>query len=222
VAESRLHVIFDVDGTLVDSNDAHAQAWVDALAETGRTVPFERVRGLIGKGGDKVLPELTGLSDDSPEGERISARRKDLFKTRFLPGLRPLNGARDLVAHLASRGHPLGIATSAQPEELDPLLATAGVGEFFVHRTSSGDAQRSKPDPDIVRAALARMQVDAGAAVMIGDTPYDVAAAARAGVRTIALRSGGWADEDLAGAAEIYDDCAHLLREYERSILASA
>jgi HAD superfamily hydrolase (TIGR01509 family) len=216
------YVLFDVDGTLVDSNDAHARAWVEGLAEAGYKVPFDRVRTLIGKGGDKVLPELTGLAEESEEGQRISTRRREIFRDAYLPHLAALPGARDLVAYLKDHGHVVGIATSAKEEELQALLERAGVADLFEHRASSGDADRSKPDPDIIHAALARTHAEPSTAVMIGDTPYDITAATRAGVRTIAFRSGGWKDEDLRGAAAIYDDPAHLRREYAGSILAHA
>jgi HAD superfamily hydrolase (TIGR01549 family) len=214
-----VHIIFDVDGTLVDSNDQHASAWMDALAEAGFRVEFARVRSLIGKGGDKVLPELTGLPEDSPRGQRISTRRSEIFREQYLPARRGFAGARALVERLRADGHQLGIATSAKEEELQGLLQAAHVDDLFEHRASSKDADRSKPDPDIIQAALDRMDAKASNAIMIGDTPYDLAAAARCGVRAIAFRSGGWRDADLAGAIAIYDGPAHLLREYERSAL---
>jgi len=213
-------VIFDVDGTLVDSNDAHAAAWVTALAEAGVRVDKAHVRRLIGEGGDKLLPQVTGLSEDSPRGERIGERRAEIFRTRYLPNLRPFRGARALVMLLRARGHEIGVATSAKPDELEPLLRIAEVDDLIRLRTSSGDADRSKPDPDIVQAALKRMGCRPDDAIMIGDTPYDVEAARRAGVATIALRCGGWPDENLAGAVAIYDDPEDLRVNYERSPLA--
>jgi len=216
-----VHVIFDVDGTLVDSNDQHAMAWVDSLAEAGYDVPFERVRALIGKGGDKVLPELTGESDHSPHGQALSARRSAIFREKYLPRVTGLPGARALVERLRGDGHQVGIATSAKEQELDALLRIANVQDLFDHRASSDDADRSKPDPDIIQAALQRMGAHAPDAVMIGDTPYDIAAASRAGVRAIAFRSGGWADADLSDAVAIYDGPEHLWKEYGTSILGA-
>jgi HAD superfamily hydrolase (TIGR01509 family) len=215
-------VIFDVDGTLVDSNDAHAAAWVTALAEAGFRVEQAHVRRLIGKGGDKLLPQVTGLSEESREGKRISSRRAEIFKTRYVPHLRPFRGARALVRLLRDRGHEVGVATSAKPEELEPLLRIAEVDDLIRLRTSSGDAERSKPDPDIVQAALDRMECRPEDAIMIGDTPYDVEAAGRARVATIALRCGGWPDEDLAGAIAIYDDPEDLRVHYAESPLAGS
>jgi HAD superfamily hydrolase (TIGR01509 family) len=210
-------VIFDVDGTLVDSNDAHAQAWVEALADHGRHVEFTRVRPLIGMGGDKLLPAVAGLEADSAEGEAITGRRKEIFLRRFLPRLQPTRGARDLLERLHDDGLKLYVATSAKEEELEPLLRVAGAERFMEATTSSDDANRSKPDPDIVAAALRRTGVAKHEAIMIGDTPYDVEAALRAGVNVIALRAGGWRDRDLKGALAVYDDPADLLNHYELS-----
>ena len=212
-------VIFDVDGTLVDSNDAHAHAWVDALAEAGHDVAFGRVRPLIGMGGDKVLPELVGLDEDSPEGKRIAKRRGEIFRTRYFPAVQGLPGAQELVSHLVREGHALAVASSARREELEDLLRCAAVARLIKLRTSSSDTEDSKPDPDVVHAALTQLGVDASEAIMIGDTPYDIEAAGRAGVETIAFRSGGWPDKDLKGAVAIYDGPAHLRREYEGSPL---
>jgi len=212
-------VIFDVDGTLVDSNDAHAHAWADALAEAGYDVAFGRVRPLIGMGADKVLPELVGRDVDSPEGKRIAKRRGEIFRTRYFPAVQGLPGAQALVSHLVGEGHALAVASSARKEELQDLLRCAGVDRLINLRTSSSDTDDSKPDPDVVHAALKQLGADAFEAIMIGDTPYDIEAAGRAGVETIAFRSGGWSDKALKGAIAIYDGPAHLRREYERSPL---
>jgi phosphoglycolate phosphatase-like HAD superfamily hydrolase len=215
-------VIFDVDGTLVDSNDAHAHAWVDSLAEAGHDVAFERVRPLIGMGADKVLPELVGIKDESPEGKRLAKRRGEIFRERYFPAVQGLPGSQELVSHLASQGHPIAVASSAQRDELDALLRCAGVERLIKLRTSSSDADASKPDPDVIQSALDDLGCAPSEAIMIGDTPYDIEAAVRAGVDTIAFRSGGWKDEDLRGAVAIYDGPAHLRREYERSPLLRA
>jgi len=212
-------VIFDIDGTLVDSNDAHAHAWVDALSEAGHPVAFTRVRPLIGMGGDKVLPELVGLAEDSPEGQRIAKRRGEIFRTRYFPAVQGIPGAQELVSHLVREGHALAVASSARKEELQDLLRRAGVDRLITQRTSSSDIDESKPDPDAVHAALKQLDVDASEAIMIGDTPYDIEAARRTGVETIAFRTGGWSDKDLAGAVAIYDGPAQLRREYESSPL---
>ena len=216
-------VILDVDGTLVDSNDAHARAWVDAFAEAGLHPGYERVRRAIGMGGDKLVPALTGLGVDgaeSKEAERLRDRRAEIFRERELAQIRPFPRVPELLARMRAEGLSIVVASSAREEELAPLLGKAGAPELANNATSSDDAEHSKPDPDIVAAALEKLGGDAGAAVMIGDTPYDVEAATRAGVATIALRTGGWSDAELRGAAAIYDDPADLLARFDDSILA--
>ena len=213
-------IILDVDGTLIDSNDAHAASWVDTLTEAGQDVPFARLRLMIGMGGDKLLPTATGIEIDSPEGERLASRRKEIFHEHYLPTLRALPGARALLERLRADGRELVIASSAQREELGAMLRQTGLDRLFEEETSSSDAERSKPDPDIVVAALEKSGADPHECVMIGDTPYDVEAALRAGVPIVGVRSGGWRAEELAGALEVWDGPADLLEHYERSALA--
>jgi HAD superfamily hydrolase (TIGR01509 family) len=212
-------VIFDIDGTLVDSNDAHAQSWADTFAEAGYEVPFESVRPLIGMGADKLLPQTIGVSHESEEGKRLIKRRSEIFRERYLPQLKPLKGSRDLVLRVRADGLKPVVATSAKDEELKALLNAARVDDLMEERATASDAKRSKPDPDIVHAAIEESGIPAGQLVMIGDTPYDVEAAARADIRTIAFRSGGWTDEALSGAVEIYDGPADLLAHYESSLI---
>jgi HAD superfamily hydrolase (TIGR01509 family) len=204
-------VLFDVDGTLVDSNDAHAHAWVAAFAESGIAVAFDAVRRCIGMGGDKLMPEVAGLDPESVTGKAVSHRRGEIFKARHLPHLKPFRDADRLVAAVKARGLTAVAASSAKKGELRPLLQVAGVEGLMDSATSSDDAEESKPDPDIVQAALTQTGAAAGAAVMIGDTPYDIEAATRAGVAAIAFRCGGWGDADLAGARAIYDGPWDLL-----------
>jgi HAD superfamily hydrolase (TIGR01509 family) len=184
-------VILDVDGTLVQSNDAHARAWVEALAEQGIDVPLEKVRRLIGMGGDKLLPEVAGIEEDSPLGQTISRRRRELFMRRYLPTLRPTPGAPELLRHLKEKGLRLVVASSATKDELQALLRVCGADKVISGKTSAAAADRSKPDPDIVHAALHDLKLPAEEAVMLGDTPYDVKSAHRAGVAVIAFRCGG-------------------------------
>jgi phosphoglycolate phosphatase-like HAD superfamily hydrolase len=215
-------VLLDVDGTLVDSHDAHARAWVDALQEHGRRVSLQRVRELIGKGGDNLLPEVAGVPADSAEGREIDRRRRAIFAQRYLPFVRPCTGARALLERLRREQLTVVVASSADRRELTPLLQRAGVVDLVDDDTSSDDADRSKPDSDVVTAALDRARLRAGDVVMIGDTPYDVEAARRSGIPIIALRCGGWGDRELAGATAIYNDPASLLEAYGRSPLGAA
>lgn len=210
-------VILDVDGTLVDSNDAHARAWVEALAEHDIEVEFEKVRTLVGMGGDKLLPEVSGIEEDTPEGERISKRRGEIFKQRYLPTLKAFPSTRELLQRMRDEGLKLVVASSAKEDELNPLLKIAGAADLVEEKTSSDDAENSKPDPDIVKAALDSSGLAADEVLMLGDTPYDIESASGAGVGVIAFRCGGWKDADLSGAVAIYDGPADLLSHYESS-----
>ncbi len=210
-------VLLDIDGTLIDSNDAHAQAWIDALARFGHEVPFERVRALIGKGGDKLLVETIGVDKDSPQGKQIDEHRARRFKEAYLPHLRAFPKAREVLESMREGGLRLVVATSAKREEMNALLEICRATDLLYERTSSDDAERSKPDPDIIEAALEKAGVGADAALMLGDTPYDIEAAKKGGVRTVAVRSGGWQDPDLHGAVAIYDDAADLWARYAQS-----
>src|SRR5919199_647454 len=207
-------IILDVDGTLVLSNDAHAQAWVDAYAESGYEVPFDKVRSLIGMGGDQLMPKIIpGLTKEEGDGKVISKRRKELIINHYGPTLAATKGAGELISHMQQAGLKLIIASSATSEELKVLLKD-------VEKTSSNDAEASKPAPDIVEVALNKIQLEPSQVVMLGDTPYDIESAKGAGVGVIALRCGGFDDTQLAGALAIYDDPADLLAHYEQSPLA--
>jgi HAD superfamily hydrolase (TIGR01509 family) len=214
-------VLLDVDGTLVDSNDAHAEAWVKAFAEAGIDIAFDAVRPLIGMGGDKLMPSVSGLSEDSPRGERIAARRGEIFAREYLPTLRPFRDADRLVAALKDRDLTAVVASSAQKDELRRLLAIAGVDSLVDGAASSDDGEDSKPDPDILLSALRKAKASPHEAIMIGDTPYDVEAARRAGIRTVAFRCGGWDDHALRGAIAIYDGPWDLLVKLDESPLAA-
>ncbi len=215
-------VLLDVDGTVIDSNDAHASSWADVFAEFGYDIRFEHVRPLVGMGGDKLVPILTGLDHESPKGKQLTARKKAVFAERYLPHLQPTRGARQLLEHMLAEGLTLVVATSAGDDELRDLLEQAGVGDLIDDATSSSDVASSKPDPDVVGAALTKGRLSSDEAVMIGDTPYDIAAAAKAGVPTIALRCGGWWDDlSLGGAVAIYAHPADLLVNYDDSPLSS-
>ncbi|MDQ2886638.1 MAG: HAD family hydrolase [Chloroflexota bacterium] len=219
---TQLHgVILDIDGTLVDSNDANAHAWIEAMAEQGHTVSFERVRPLIGMGGDKVLPDVLGISKDSDEGKKISQRRKQIMIKRYQPTLHAFPQARELLERMHEQGLKLVVATSAEQDELQGLLRIIGpdVPDLFQQETTAQDAPRSKPNPQIMDAALEKSGLQATEVVMIGDTAYDIEAAAKADVKTIALRSGGWSDSDLKEAIAIYNDAADLLAHYDESPL---
>jgi HAD superfamily hydrolase (TIGR01509 family) len=213
-------VLLDVDGTLVLSNDAHARSWVDAFRSHGVEVTFAQVRPLIGMGGDKIIPHLVrGLSSKEGEGRAISTARGEIFRESYAVDLQPTPGSRELVEYLQAKGLRLVVASSAKEDELRILLKAAGVDDLLEEATTSSDADKSKPDPDIIQVALQKMQLPADQVIMLGDSPYDIEAAGRAGVGCIALRCGGWKDVDLAGALAIYRDPADLLEHYHTSPL---
>lgn len=205
-------ILVDIDGTLIDSNDAHTRAWMAALAAHGHEFPFERIRPLIGMGGDKLLNELLGLAAESDLAKTITTERGAVFRARELHALAPTPGARELLLRIRQEGLKVVVATSAQADETDALLRQAGLEDLIDHAADSGDAAESKPDPDIVQSALDKAGVRPSMALMLGDTPFDVAAASKAGVRCVALRCGGWWNDSVfGGAAAIYDSPHELL-----------
>ncbi|MFO7321428.1 MAG: HAD family hydrolase [Chloroflexota bacterium] len=213
-------VLLDMDGTLVDSNPAHAAAWVEALREHGYDVPFEDVLPLIGMGGDQLLPRVTnGVQKHSPEGMKIADRKKQIFKEKYWPRLRPFPCVRELVEHMQTRGMTVLVASSSTRRDVLKMMELAGIADL-VQATSAEDAKRSKPAPDIIIAALQKTGTPAERTLMIGDTPYDIEAAGAVGVGVIGLRCGGWDDDALRGALAIYDDPADLLANFDRSPLA--
>jgi beta-phosphoglucomutase-like phosphatase (HAD superfamily) len=209
-------VLLDVDGTLLDSNDQHARAWVEALREHDVLVDASEIRRLIGEGGDRILAQV-GVGEESGRGRAIAARRKVLFRERYLSTCKPFASARDLVARMREDGLEIAVATSSEKDDLAALLHIAGVHDLIDAAATSSDAKRSKPDPDIVVAAARRMELEPELLIMLGDTPYDVEAAARAGIRAVAVRCGGWNDAELAGAVAIYEGPSELLALYDAS-----
>jgi len=211
-------VIFDVDGTLVASNDAHARSWVEALSEAGYEVPLDVIWPMIGMGGDKLMPAAAGIESDSPEGKNLARRRWEIFERRYLPRLEPTPGARALVKRLVDDGLMVVVASSANGNELGALLEAAGVADLVDKVTSSSDAEDSKPDPDIVLAAVRKSGLEPDELIMVGDTPYDIQAATGAGLPLVAVLTGGWRIEELAGAVAIYDDPAEMLEWFQASM----
>jgi HAD superfamily hydrolase (TIGR01509 family) len=214
-------VLLDMDGTLIDSNDAHAHAWQRAFAENGEPFPYDEIRRRIGMGGDNLIPSLLGIEKESELGARISERRGQLYRDEYFPRLRPFPDVRPLLERMRAAGLRLVIATSSPTEELEPAIDLAGIRDLLEERTSADDADSSKPDPDIVQAALAELGLRQEEAVMLGDTPYDIAAAGQAGLGVIAFRCGGFSDEDLTGALAVFDGPADLLERWEESPLGT-
>lgn len=214
--------LFDIDGTLVDSVDLHAQAWHEALAHFGKEVPFAEVRAQIGKGGDQLLATLLSPEELERFGEELDDHRGALFRRDYLPRVKVFPQARELLAHAKRRGVLVGLASSCNRSELGYYLRMVGGASLVDAATTADDADRSKPHPDIFEACLDRLALDPEDAVAVGDSPYDAKAAKRAGMAVVGVRCGGF-DEALlrdAGCAETYDGPGDLLARFESSLLA--
>ncbi len=215
-------VIFDIDGTLVDSVALHAKAWQEALHKFGHDVPFDAIRRQIGKGGDQLLPVFLTKEEISDYGDELEKYRGELFKKKYLSQVRPIPCVRELFQRLRHDGKQIALASSAKGDELETYKRIAHIEDLVDEETSSDDAERSKPHPDIFEAALARLRnVHPKEVVVVGDSPYDEQAAGKLGLRGIAVRSGGFSDQDLraAGFSEIYNDVADLLNHYAESLV---
>jgi HAD superfamily hydrolase (TIGR01549 family) len=217
-------IIFDVDGTLVDSVDLHARAWQEALAHFGKHFDFERVRYQIGKGGDQLMPVFLSREELEDFGEELEEYRGELFKREYLPRVKSFPAVRELFQRVKDEGLQIALASSAKGDELQTYKKLARIEDLVEEETSSDDAEKSKPHPDIFEAALERLgDMRPSETVVVGDTPYDAEAAGKAGIKTIGLLSGGFPEEDLraAGCAPIYRDAADLLTNFDTSPLAA-
>lgn len=210
-------VIVDVDGTLVDSNAAHADAWVEALRAHGYDTTPGVVRRMIGMGGDKVLQAMTGLDQADPTAQQIIAERHRIFAKQYVAHIRPFPNSHALVSRMRADGLRLVVASSDDASVVKALLERTQFSDLIEEIVASADVDHS-----LVGAALEALHLLAWQALMLGDTPYDIQAARRVGVATIALRSGGWDDVDLKRAAAVYEDAADLLAHYHESLLARA
>ena len=212
-------VLLDIDGTLIDSNDANARSWMEALLAHGIEVNYIRLREGIGMGGDNFLPKIAHIKSDSPQGKAVSETRGEILKSKYLPTLRAFPQVKELLTRLHGDGLKLVVATSAKPDEAEALLKLTGASELIDAIATTEDAESSKPSPDILHAALKKSGLDADLVVMLGDTPYDVEAAQKAHIGIIGVRCGGWAAPDLEGALTVYNDPADLLAHYDESPL---
>jgi phosphoglycolate phosphatase-like HAD superfamily hydrolase len=212
-------VILDVDGTLVDSNEAHVAAWVAAFHQAGYPMAPDTIRPLIGMGSDTLLPAAAGIEKSSPEGQQLSKLHSKIFESEYLPHVEAFPCTHELLQHMRERGLRLVLASAAKGHIMDTLLEVAGAEHLIEDDPPPRQVHSSKPDPEIVQAALDRLGYARDEVLMIGDTPYDVEAAAKLDIPTIAVRCGGYQDADLAGAVAIYDDPADLLAHYDESPL---
>lgn len=212
-------VLFDLDGTLVDSNAFHVDAWQQVFDDAGHKIDRDRIAGQIGKGGDLLVPALLpGLS--KAEQDRLATRHGEVFKAHYLERVRPFPDAAALLRRVGHGGRAVVLASSASGEELDHYIALLGVEDVVAAKTSKDDVSTTKPAGDIFAAALAKVGVAPRHAIVVGDTPYDIAAASKCGLATIAVRSGGFDERALRHALVRYDDVAALLADLDRSPIA--
>ena len=215
--------IFDIDGTLLDSVDLHAQAWQQAFKHFGRDIPLEKVRKQIGKGGDQLMPVFFTRKELDEFGEEIEEFRGKLFKREFLPRVRPFPKVRELFERILADGKNIALGSSAKADEVEVYKKIAHIENLIEEETSSDDAEKSKPHPDIFEAALEKFHnISRDQVMVVGDTPYDAEAAGKAKLRTIGFLCGGFPENELraAGCIAIYEGPADLLARYDDSPLA--
>jgi HAD superfamily hydrolase (TIGR01509 family) len=220
-------LLFDIDGTLVDSVDLHARAWQEAFEHFGKHIPYPAIRSQIGKGGDQLMKEFLSPQELEEREEEIEKYRTDLYKRKYFSQVRAFPRVRELFQELLRRKLPLALASSAKGDELERYKKIAGIDDLIETETSSDDAERSKPHPDIFEVALKRLggKPRKDRVYVIGDSPWDAIAAGRLGVRAIGVLCGGFPEADLhkAGCVALYRDPADLLsRLGESPIVRSA
>lgn len=217
-------LIFDIDGTLLDSVDLHARAWEETFQHFGYNIPFAKIRGQIGKGGDQLLPFLLDADKAEKQGKEMEKFRGNLFKEKFRKDVKPFPGVRALFEKAIANNQKVALASSAKADELEYYKKLAKIDDLIHAETSSSDAEKSKPEPDIFEVAVDRLGSDItpDKVLIIGDSPYDVEAATKAGIRTVCVRCGGFPESELknAGCIAIYDGPEDLLKNYDSSPLA--
>lgn len=214
-------VISDVDGTLVDSNDAHANAWQEAFQEFGIRVKWEEIRCEIGQGADQLLPHFLAPEQISELGTKVHKRKKEIFKNEYFDRIQPFPSVTPLFERLHQDKKTIALVTSSGVGEAQHYVRLLGIERWVREIITGEDVARTKPYPDLFHIALDRLQWKSSEAVALGDTPYDALAAGKIGLPTIAVLTGGFSEESLrkAGAAEIYPDLPALLKNYEFSLL---
>ena len=208
-------LIFDIDGTLVDSNDLHAEAWQAAFRKFGKEIEYDVVRSQIGKGGDLLVPDLLNAREMREFGEKLKEYRKKLFRSEYMQRVKPFDGVPELLGRIHDLEIELAFASSADPDEVKHYTELLGAKELLSGSTSKKDAKMSKPSPEIFDAALEQIEASDDAAMVVGDTPYDILAAHRCALPIVAVRSGGFPEETLKKAEFLFDDIAELVRRIE-------
>jgi membrane protein len=214
-------VFFDIDGTLVDSNEQHVAVWSFVFRDEGHPQEEDAIRAQIGKGGDQLIPALLPDAGEALR-TRLAEEHGERFKALYLDHVRAFEGAADLIRRVRASGRKVVLASSAKQAELDHYIDLLGVRDELDATASADDADASKPAPDIFAIALERAGVPPEEVLVVGDTPYDIEAAQRAGIAAIGLTSGPFSEAELkdAGAIAVYADVAALLADFDRSPLA--
>ena len=210
-------IIFDVDGTLIDSNDAHAKAWQAVFREHGFEFPYEKVRHNVGKGADQYLQAFLSPEDIERLQDKLTKRRLEIFKQDYASEIQPFPCVKELFTAIRESGKKTALATSAKKDELQSYMKLIGIEDLLDVKTTADDAEKSKPHPDIFQAALGKLApIEPAEALVIGDTPYDMEAAGKAGLRSIGFRCGGFPEDELrqAGASEVLQDAEELLKRW--------
>lgn len=216
-------VLCDLDGTLLDSNHFHAEAWRRTFENFGFQVSFEEMVKQIGKGGDKVISTVVPEDRVKDLEDDLTNFRKDLFHREYMDRIVPFSDAKNLLERMRQGGLRISVASSTNKEDLHAFLMLLRIHALVEEHTTADDAEQTKPAPDIFQAALKKLAIAAEDALALGDTPWDVEAAGKAGIKTVALTCGGWTEQELkdAGAIAVFRDPADLLRRFEESPFAN-
>lgn len=214
-------VIFDVDGTLIDSNDLHAESWQRAFKHFGYDFSYDELRGQIGKGGDNYVPHFLSPEDYERVGKQVDEYKTELFKREYASHIKPFPKVRELFERIRDEGLRIALATSSKGDELEQYTKLLNIDDLLEHETSKDDAEHSKPHPDVFAAALEKLDLQARDAIAVGDTPYDAQASTKIGLRIIGVLCGGFPEGELrrAGCFAVYGEPADLLAKFDESPL---
>jgi beta-phosphoglucomutase-like phosphatase (HAD superfamily) len=208
-------LIFDIDGTLTDSNDIHAEAWQEAFRNFDVDFPYEEIRGQMGKGGDLLVPDLLDARQMRRFGDELRQYRKEIFQDRYMARIRPFPRIPETFASLAALGIRMALGSSSDEEEVKYYVELLKIGDFIHKSTSKNDAEHSKPSPEIFQAALDGLGTDETLTATVGDTPYDIIASHRIPLPAIAVLSGGFAPEDLRQSEFLFDGAEEIPRRID-------
>jgi len=213
--------IFDVDGTLIDSNDFHAEAWQKAFEKYGKEISYEKIRPHIGKGADTLLPEFLTEAEIEEFGDQAADLRGEIFKNEYMSRVKAFPMVRELFQRIKDDGKQIALASSANEDELEEYKKIANIEDLVEKSTSADDAEKSKPEPDIFEAALKLLGNPAlENVIVIGDTPYDAEAAAKAKLKIVGVLCGDFPEKDLRekGCVAIYQNPSDLLENYKKLV----